>query len=50
MRRKLVAALALVSYVVATFGLPLPAIARKDDGSAFPCQDLPCGCLSAEQC
>jgi hypothetical protein len=49
-RRKLVAMVALVSYVVATFGMPLPAIARKDGGPAFPCQDLPCGCLTAEQC
>jgi hypothetical protein len=49
-RRKLIAGVALVSYLVATVGFPVPAVARQGGGPAYPCQDLRCGCQSAEQC
>src|SRR5262245_43779754 len=51
--RGAVAVLALVSQLIATLGLPLPAaISRrgKGDGQPFPCQSRPCGCATAEEC
>ncbi|HLN26651.1 MAG TPA: hypothetical protein VK395_02840 [Gemmataceae bacterium] len=50
MRHRLCAAVTLLSYLVATLGLPLPAFAKRDAGQPFPCQNHPCGCQSAEQC
>ncbi len=41
---------ALVSFLVANIGMPLPAITRKDPSQPFPCQNHPCGCRSAEEC
>jgi hypothetical protein len=49
-RHRLLAGLALVAYLAAALGLPLPAAARKHTGQPYPCQDNPCGCQSAEQC
>jgi hypothetical protein len=48
--RRLPARLALVCYVFAAIGLPLPAFPGKAVGQPFPCQDHPCGCRTAEQC
>src|SRR5919109_347313 len=42
--------LALLAYLAAASGFPLPAIATKDQSQPYPCMDHPCGCLSAEQC
>jgi hypothetical protein len=50
LRSRLPAGLALVAYLVAAVGFPLPAAPRKDSGQPFPCQDHPCGCQTAEQC
>jgi hypothetical protein len=50
-RRRLFAACTLVSYLIASLGIPLPAMATaKDSGQAFPCQHHGCGCHTAEQC
>jgi hypothetical protein len=63
-RRSLATALvgaALVGFVIANLGLPLivPAVGVASDGSGgaakdksvpFPCQDRPCGCMSADAC
>jgi hypothetical protein len=50
LRRRLIAAITLVAYLLATLGVPLPAAARKPEDQPFPCQDHPCGCRTAEQC
>jgi hypothetical protein len=50
LRRRLIAGLTLVAYLLATLGVPLPAAARRPDDQPFPCQDHPCGCRTAEQC
>jgi hypothetical protein len=50
LRRRLCAAVTLLGYLLATFGVPLPATARKAEDLPFPCRDHPCGCLTAEQC
>ena len=44
--------LTLVSHLIVTLGIPLPAASRKskDASNPFPCQSRPCGCLTAEQC
>jgi len=51
--RDLVVVLALISHLAAAFGVPLPVTAprnAKKAGHPFPCQDRPCGCLTAEEC
>ncbi len=51
--RDAVALLILISHLLVTFGFPVPALhARKakDTGQTFPCQDHPCGCITAEEC
>ncbi len=48
--RRLCVVVALVAYLVAAVGFPLPAASIKDDGVPFPCMNHPCGCRSAEQC
>lgn len=52
LRHQLGVAVALLAYLAAAFGFPLPAStsARKDLSVPFPCQDDPCGCQNAEQC
>ncbi len=43
----------VVSHLISTVGLPVPAshgVTRKDGEISFPCQDRPCGCLTAERC
>lgn len=47
-----VAWVALLSHLMVTSGLPLPAPPRKakDDSLPFPCRDRPCGCLTYEEC
>lgn len=51
MRRRLTAAGALLAYLAATVGLPLPpSPIVKDGGKAFPCQGRACGCQTAEEC
>ena len=50
-RRRLTAAGALLAYLTATVGLPLPPPPIvKDGGKAFPCQGRACGCQTAEEC
>ena len=42
---------ALLAYLAATVGLPLPPPPIvKDGGKAFPCQGRACGCQTAEEC
>ena len=48
--RRLGAAVTLLAYAVTALGIPLPVPAAKDTSVPYPCQDHPCGCLSAEQC
>lgn len=48
--RSAIVACTLVSYLLATVGLPLPVRAAKDRSEPFPCQDSACGCRTAEQC
>jgi hypothetical protein len=52
LRHRLGVAVALLAYLAAAVGFPLPAspLARKDLSAPFPCQDNPCGCQNAEQC
>jgi hypothetical protein len=40
----------LVSYLTTTLGISFPQPVRKTSDIPFPCQDHPCGCLSAEDC
>lgn len=50
--RAAVAVVALAAHLVATTGVPLPVLSSflsKAD-PVFPCQNTPCGCLSAELC
>jgi hypothetical protein len=47
---RLCACISLICYLVVAIGMPLPALATKEPGQPFPCQDHPCGCLNAEQC
>jgi len=51
-RRRCLAAAALLAYVAASGGLPVPALGgpRKDLSKPFPCMNSPCGCLCAEDC
>jgi hypothetical protein len=49
-RRRLVALLALVSYLAIAVGFPVPALPAKTGGAPFPCQNHLCGCRSAEEC
>jgi hypothetical protein len=44
------AALALICYLTTSMGFPLPSFASKPGGQAFPCQNHPCGCATAEEC
>ena len=49
--RRLTAAVALLAYLAASFGLPVPApAAPKDRSRPYPCMDNPCGCSCAEDC
>ena len=41
---------ALLAYLVATTGIPLPSSRGKQRGVAYPCQHHACGCLSAAEC
>jgi hypothetical protein len=47
---RLPAALLLVAYLVALFGVPVPVSAGKDRRNPFPCQDHACGCRNADDC
>lgn len=50
--QRLGAALAIAVFCGGAIGLPIPVPRPhgKSNGSPFPCQDHPCGCMSAEQC
>jgi hypothetical protein len=48
--RRLPTGLALVSYLVATVGLPLSVGPVKDQSQPFPCQHHLCGCRNAAEC
>lgn len=62
--QRLVTWLAMLGYALIVSGLPLGGfgavaghsavaakrLAAKDRSARFPCQDTPCGCLSARQC
>jgi hypothetical protein len=48
--RRLCAGVTLIAYLAAALGLPLPAAARRAADQQFPCQNHPCGCLTAEEC
>jgi len=45
--------LTLFSHLIVTLGFPLPvpnAAIAKDASRLFPCQNRPCGCLTADEC
>ncbi len=43
--------MALVGQLVSSFGMPLPiAPPSKDASIPYPCQERPCGCVSADEC
>jgi hypothetical protein len=49
--RRLSAVLALLAYLVASVGCPVPAApVNKNSGQSYPCQHHHCGCKNAEQC
>ena len=49
--KRLTAAGSLLTYLAASFGLPVPAPAAPRDRSVpYPCMDKPCGCACAEDC
>jgi len=50
--RRLVGLLVLVSFCASFVPLPVSpsSTIEKDQSAAFPCQNRPCGCRSAEQC
>jgi hypothetical protein len=49
--RRLCAVLALLAYLVASIGCPVPAASlNKTSGQSYPCQHHQCGCKNAEQC
>jgi hypothetical protein len=48
--RRLCSGLALIAYLVAAIGFPLPIPAEKESSQPFPCQGHQCGCRTAEQC
>lgn len=50
LRRRLIAGVALFSYLVAVLGLPVPVLAAKSGSKPFPCQSHACGCRDAEAC
>ncbi len=52
-RRRVLAVAALVAHLFAATGTPVPSLrANSSDPSSapYPCQNHPCGCVSAEQC
>ncbi len=50
-RHRLLAAVALVSYVFCVVGYPVPVLSvARHDATPYPCQDHACGCESAAQC
>ncbi len=50
-RHRLFAGTALVAYVFAVVGYPVPVISGPRDGAmAYPCQHHLCGCQSAAEC
>ncbi|HQU43370.1 MAG TPA: hypothetical protein PK867_11205 [Pirellulales bacterium] len=48
--RSRLAAVAMVAFLAATVGVPLPSPVRKDRSVAFPCMDRSCGCHDAAGC
>ena len=48
--RRATATVALLVYLLAVVGVPLPAGPKKDRSQPFPCMDRPCGCKDAAQC
>jgi hypothetical protein len=48
--RKLIAVLALFSYLVTIIGLPVPHFSEKDRTRPFACQDRECGCRNSDDC
>ena len=49
--RRVAVAGALLAYLAAAVGLPLPPqVVVKDGGKPFPCQGHLCGCQTAEEC
>jgi hypothetical protein len=50
--RDLLLGLVLFSHLLIAFGFPLPAPDRKSHATSrpFPCQNHPCGCLTADLC
>jgi hypothetical protein len=45
-----VAAALLAAVVCGISGVPVVTIGRKDRSRPYPCQDRPCGCVSADEC
>jgi hypothetical protein len=50
LRRRLCAGLALVSYLAASIGFPLPVPSRSFAGKPSSCTRSPCGCPTALHC
>jgi hypothetical protein len=49
-RRRCLAPVLALAYVMAMVGAPWPTPTASRDTTPFPCQGHRCGCLSAEQC
>src|SRR5262249_26137371 len=48
-RRGIFAAVALLGQFASAFGMPLPAIHRKDTSRPFPCMSHSCGCSNIDE-
>ena len=48
--RRLAVLAALVAFLLATTGAPLPSASVKDLSQPFPCMNRVCGCRNAAQC
>jgi hypothetical protein len=50
--RDLLVYLTLISHLMVTMGVPLPgrSIRLRDPSQRYPCQDMPCGCETADEC
>jgi hypothetical protein len=48
--KRLFSILLILSFLVGSAGIPVVSRVAKDRSRPFPCQDNPCGCLSADEC
>jgi hypothetical protein len=48
--RCLLVGLVLLGHLAGALGVPVPVRAVKESAVPFPCQNHPCGCMTAQQC